>query len=76
MEARIATIERDVHTLKTDVGALKTDVHTLKMDVAVLKATMATKDQVAAIPLETIKWLFAFTGIIAAIAFGFYNALK
>ncbi len=60
LKGDVATLKGDVSTLKGDVSTLKGDVSTLKGDVGGIKATMATKEDLAAMEdriLDTFKQL-------------------
>jgi len=59
------TLHKELGTVKSElreeIGALRSEMHT---EIGLLRVEMAK------IPLETIKWFFAFSGIVAAIVFG------
>ncbi len=60
LKGDVSTLKGDVSTLKGDVSTLKGDVSTLKGDVGGIKATMATKEDLAAMEdriLDTFKQL-------------------
>jgi hypothetical protein len=62
IEDRFDKVEGDISVLKGDVATLKGDVTTLKGDVSDIKATMATKEDLAAMEnriLDTFKQLLA-----------------